>query len=229
MSFHAEAPTAPIHAEAPTPASPGRGKDFALFGRKNPAPGWNAGKSWGRNLECERLTAEAGSRAYPGLIAPPAPRDRFVARTTLVCRERFIGLGLRTSLDDAVLTGLDATTITLSETATSLRPDLAGATWLVEVFVPNPAVAVKVAFATKNALMNNGLTVSDRTPLLAAGDIGVITRMAPEEAYPTACLRYFATGSLGAEDALLAVVALDPRETVLHAGLCVGGEWSWVR
>ena len=30
-------------------------------------------------------------------------------------------------------------------------------------------------------------------------------------------------------DVLLAVVHLDPRETQVHAALCVDGGWSWLR
>ena len=57
----------------------------------------------------------------------------------------------------------------------------------------------------------------------------VITRMAPDQAYPTACRRWFDTGSLDDGDALLAVVTRDPRETDLHAGLCASGTWTWLR
>jgi hypothetical protein len=71
--------------------------------------------------------------------------------------------------------------------------------------------------------------VSDRVPLLSAEDVNVLTRMHPDAAYPAACQRYAATGALGPGEALLAIVRRDPRETVLHAGLCVDGGWAWLK
>ena len=34
---------------------------------------------------------------------------------------------------------------------------------------------------------------------------------------------------LGAGDALLAGLLRDPRETALHAGVCAGGQWTWLQ
>ncbi len=203
--------------------------EVLFFGGRDPSPGPNRPKEWSRNLSCERWDAVAGSHRYPGEIKPPPPRGGYVERFTMVCREPMLRPGLRSPLDGALLGALQTSTVALVDAAASLRPDLAGSTWLVEVFVPSPPVAAKLAFATKNALMGRGLSVSDRTPLLAAGDVEVLTRMPPDEAYPAACARYFATGSLSNSDALLAVVSRDPRETIVHAGICVAGTWTWLR
>ena len=135
--------------------------------------------------------------------------------------------GLRIERDEAVLSTLQKSTTDLVAAAAT-RPDLAGKTWLVESFYPSGAVSDKLSFATKNALVLRGFRVSDRTPTLSAGDIGVITRMPAFDAYPLACKRYLDTGTLGEDDALLAVVMLDVRETTLHAGICFGGTWSWL-
>ena len=83
--------------------------------------------------------------------------------------------------------------------------------------------------AVKNALLDRSLKVSDRAPALAAGDIEVIGRLSPQAAYPIACTRYAAAGSLGDDDALLTIVLRDPQETLLHAGICTGGRWRWLR
>lgn len=220
-------PPGPPYAEtAPAPLS---ARFLLFFGEKDPAPGPGRPKSWSGNLDCERLTAEQGSRALPGVIEPPPNVSGYIDRTTVVCRENLLRPGLRSPADEALLRELAPLTAALAENAASVRPDLATATWHVEAYVPNPQVGAKVSFATKNALMQSGLSVSDRTPFLGFGDLDVITRMAPEEAYPTACARYFDTGSLGPGDALLAVLTLDPRETVLHAGVCADGRWQWLR
>jgi hypothetical protein len=223
MSLHVDTPAAPLVVEAPPEAR------ILFFGGQDPVPGPRWTRTRSRNLDCERLSSETGSQRYPGEISPARPRGGFGERETVVCRERILRAGLRSPLDEALLTDLQPTAAGLAETAAAVRPELAGATWLVEVNVPNPEVAAKVAFATKSALVEQGLSVTDRTPRLAVGDLEVITRMAPDDAYPTACVRWFATGALGPDDAILTVLSRDPRETVLHAGVCVGGQWSWLR
>ena len=115
------------------------------------------------------------------------------------------------------------------QVAAAQRPDLDARTWLVEAHYPSASVASKISFATKNALVELGLSVSDRMATLAAGDVDVIVRMSPEDAYPAACRRYFASGSLGADDALLSVILRDTQATILHAGLCEQGQWTWLK
>lgn len=200
-----------------------------MFNWNDPAPGALRRKAWTNNLECERLDARTGSRRYPGEIQAPSSRGSDVESFTVVCEERLLRPGLRDPLDEALLSELDPMTRALAGAAASRYPELGASTWLVEVFVANPQVATKVSFGTKNALLESGLAVSDRTPTLGLSDLEVILRMPPEEAYPTACVRWFATGSLGPRDALLAVLTLDPRETILHSGLCVAGRWAWLQ
>ncbi len=195
----------------------------------DPAPSMIRTKKQSRTLECERLTAEAGSRRHPGEIIASRPRGDFVHRRAVVCAERLAKPGLRPARDEAILADLDDRATELAAAAASLRPDLKERTWLVETYYPSAQVSSKLAFATKNALMLQGLSVSDRTPVLGAGDVGVLTRMSPDKAYPAACERYYAIGSLGEDDALLAVVSRDRRETTLHAGLCTRGQWIWLR
>lgn len=202
---------------------------LVLLVPSDPAPGLTHAKHRSRRLECERVSTETASARYPGQIVTPGSRDSYTDRSTVVCRERLMRPGLRTARDEAILSTLDAKVNELAITAGSLRPDLADQTWLVEAYYPSAPVSAKIAFATKNALVGRGLRVSDRAPTLAAGDIDVITRMSPSEAYPAACQRYLATGSLGEDDVLLAIVSRDPRETILHAGLCTRGQWSWLK
>jgi hypothetical protein len=195
----------------------------------DPAPGLAHSKTWSRNLECERLSAETARERYPGQIVDSSPRGDYVNRSAVVCRERLTRPGLREPRDEAILSTLDATVTDLASSAQSNRPDLEQRTWLVQAYYPSPPVAAKISFAAKNALMRRGLRVSDRAPTLAAADLDLITRLPPNEAFPAACQRYFAAGSLSEGDALLAVVSRDPRETILHAGLCTGGQWMWLK
>lgn len=188
------------------------------------------GRSDARRYDCERLDPVAGSKRYPGRIAPPparsTPDDQAGA---VLCRERMLRPGLRDDRDEAILSTLDDRAAELAGLARKRRPDLAERTWMVEVFYPDGTVSAKIDFATKNALVREGLAVTDRAPVLGFGDVNVITRMAPADAYPVACRRYQDTGSLGEADALLAVLVRDPRETMLHAGLCDQGRWMWLR
>lgn len=195
---------------------------------KDPAPGLYHDKDASRNLECARVSAQTAARIYPGQVAAPAPRGDFAERTVFACEERMLALGLRSPRDEAILSSLDVLTDELTATVAATRPDLHGTTWLVETYYPNPEVAAKVSFATKASLQRQGLEVSDRTPVLGLSDLEVITRMEPDDAYPAACTRYTDTGGLGSDDTLFAVVMRDRRETILHAGLCTDGQWTWV-
>jgi hypothetical protein len=195
----------------------------------DPAPGLFRSRERARSFECERMEADAAMRRYPGEVRPARPRGEYMERSALVCTQRLMRPGLRDDRDEAILSSLDPLVTELTGAAGDLHREVAGRTWLVEVYYPSAPVSAKLAFATKNALVGKGLSVSDRTPVLSAGDVDVLTRMAPEEAYPAACRRYADNGSLGADDVLLAVVSRDPRETTLHAGLCTDGRWAWLR
>lgn len=195
----------------------------------DPAPGVRRSLDSARALECAPMSAAAADDQRPGQVVTSPPRGDFVERDAVICVERLLRPGLRAPLDEAILGSLDALTAELATNAASRRPDLRARTWLVETFYPSAQVSAKLAFATKNALLRQGLQVSDRTPVLAAGDIDVLTRLPPDQAYPAACLRYGATGTLDDGDALLAVVHRDPRETILHAGLCADGTWTWLQ
>lgn len=194
-----------------------------------PAPGLFESKTELRRLECERLSALESASRYPGQVSTSPPRGDFIERSTLVCNERYLRPGLRAARDEAVLSTLSSQTAAAAARIDALSPDLRARTWLVEAHYESSQVAGKISFAAQTALGEKGLRVSDRTPILAAGDVAVITRMAPAQAYPAACQRYFDNHSMGAGDALLALVSRDPRETALHAGLCVDGQWSWLQ
>jgi len=197
--------------------------------RADPVPGFRTDKDLSRNLDCERISGLEGAQRYPGIIPPPKPRGEFLERDVVDCKERLMRPGLRDDADEAILTTLQDQVAELTAAARSTRPDLDERTWLVEAHHTNADVSAKIAFAAKGALVQQGLAVSDRTPVLAVGDVDVLTRLAPLDAYGAACQRYVATGSIGHDDALLAIMILDPRETILHAGLCADGGWQWLR
>lgn len=194
-----------------------------------PAPGLFESKTDLRRLECERLSALEGAARYPGQVMTSPPRGDFIERSTLVCNERYLRPGMRAARDEAVLSTLSAQAAAAAGRIDALAPDLRARTWLVEAHYESAPVAGKISFAAQTALGAKGLRVSDRTPTLAAGDVAVITRLEPAQAYPAACQRYFDNHSLGTGDALLAMVSRDPRETALHAGLCVDGQWTWLQ
>lgn len=199
---------------------------LGLFG---PLPGPFRSKAEVRDLECERVGPYEIERDRPGAVRPVGPRGQGALREVVVCRERVLRTGVRAPDEEAVLTTLDDTASSIAIAVASLRPDLRDRTWLVEAHHTSPAVGTKIAFAAKNALVAQGLSVSDRLPLLSAADVQVVTRMAPDDAWATACRRWSDTGGLRPGDALLAVVLRDARATGLHAGVCDGGRWSWLR
>lgn len=202
---------------------------IAPIGLGDPAPSLTRSKKASRNLECTYLTAEEASLQRPGLVQPSKPRGDYIDRQIVLCTERLLRPGVRATRDEAILEDLNGRTSEIARSATAEHPELAERTWLVETHFPNPQVATKISFATKNALMDRSVAVSDRTPTLAFGDVDVLSRMPPSEAYPAACERYAANETLAEGDVLLAIVLRDLRETMLHAGICVDGAWTWLR
>lgn len=195
---------------------------------QDPLEGWFADERARRNLECTPISVEQARALAPGEIAEAPPRgDRF-DRRAVVCRERLLPLGVRRPQDDAILGRLRETGTAMSALIDTV-PELAERTWLVEAFHPNPQVAYKIAFATKNGLLDRGRSVSDRAPKLTAGDLEVIGGMSAKRAFHVACARYSASRELGPDHALLAVILRDARETRLHAGVCADGQWRWLR
>ena len=150
-------------------------------------------------------------------------------RSVLMCTERVLRPGLREARDEAILSTLDQRSRQIAFEALATWPELQQRTWLVETHYPNAQVQTKLSFATKNALVSEGASVSDRTPVLSATDIDVLLRMDPDASFVAACQRYQDNGSLATGQVLLTVLVRDLRETVLHAGVCVDGGWSWLR
>lgn len=202
---------------------------FQVTAGRDPAPGLFRPRSEARNMECERVPVAVAVARYPGVVPPPDPRGDLYERQVLVCTERLLDAELRAPADEALLSGLEDSARRAAGMATTFRPELQEATWLVESHTTNPEVNAKLSFATKNALVDQGLRVSDRVPLLGFDDLTVIARMPPLEAWPAACFRFSETGALKDSDALLASVVLDPKETIVHNGVCAQGAWTWLR
>ena len=186
-------------------------------------------------MDCARISPEVASRRYPGEIIPPRPRGEYVDRSVLVCTEPVLRPGTRPVRDELILTDLDARAAEVARAVVSRRPDLAERAWLVEAHYPTAPVATKIAFATKNALVEPGpMAVSDRHPgLLAVGDIEVLTRMSHRtDAYPTACRRYADQRQPGtrARPCWRSCVLRDPqRDRAARRDLRTDGRWLWLR
>ena len=158
---------------------------------------------------------------YPGQV-PEMPARELAGGSSdaLVCATRIMRLGERPARDEAILSSLRQTVG---------RDHPAGERALVRERSPGtwtPSIRTRrwrrrSPWRRGPISAERGRRVSDRVPVLAAGDIAVLGRMPPREAYPLACARYLAHQALGAEDVFLGLMILDPRETALHAGrLC---------
>ena len=202
---------------------------FLGFVGSDPAPSLFRKRDVARSLECERLARSTAEIERAGEVKRERPRGSFGEREVLLCRQRLVREGIRQPRDEAILRDLESRVSRVAKQVASVRADLAERTWLVEAFTPDVRVGAKVTFALKAALMRESLRVSDRLPLLSAGDIEVITRLPPTEAYAVACRRWHDTGQLRPTDVLVAQITRDPRETNLHTGLCIDGRWSWLR
>lgn len=182
-----------------------------------------------RSLQCTRLSQVEAARLHPGVVPEAPARGANLSVTdALVCERAFLSEGERPPRDEAILSALGSTVEQIVQSAAALndRPD---AVWHVDAFYPDPKVAAKISVAARTRLVENGRRVSDRVPVLAAGDVVVVSHLPFSKAYPTACARYFAEGSLADPAIFLGLMIVDPRETALHAGLCVNGKWKWLQ
>lgn len=180
-----------------------------------------------RSMECVRMTQAAAHERFPGRVPEPSPRANVPDADAMACTRRIMVEGERPARDEAILSSLSRTVGDIAEVAEATVPG--DRMWHVESFYPDARVASKIAVAARTHFAERGRSVSDRVPLLAAGDIVVLGSMEPKDAYRAACARYFAEHSLGSADAFLGIMLVDPRETNLHAGVCVDGEWKWLR
>jgi hypothetical protein len=194
---------------------------------KDPSAGFSQTKAQARNYDCQRMSQEEGHERYPGLVPePPARGGNFGVKDALVCRRRLVEWGERDGRDEVILTQLKGSVDDIVRLAQSSAPEKT--TWYVDAFYPSPQVSQKISIAARVGLAERGQKVSDRVPVLAAGDIAVLARMAPWKSYSVACRRYFSEQVLGAGEAFLGIMILDERESQLHAGVCLSGEWRWL-
>ncbi len=193
----------------------------------DPSPGLWQSKEEARSLECRRMSQAQAHELYPGQVPEPPPRGEFGATDALACSQRILSPSERKARDEALLATLRQSVGELTEQASATYPG--ELTWQVDAFYPDPVVASKVAVAARTDLAERGRKVSDRVPVLAAGDISVLAHLPAKQAYPLACRRYRAQHLLSEKDAFLGLMILDAREFQLHAGVCLAGEWKWLR
>lgn len=195
----------------------------------NPGPSLTRTKAEARALDCTWITPEEARRAVPGRIRETKARGDQASRRIALCRQFFVDPALLSARDRAAVLTLTETAVEAARMAVGARSELVGRTWLVEGFHPSPQIGAKWVFAGKVALQAQGVAVSDRAPKLGASDLEVLLRLPQDALYPSACARFSATGALRPSDALLGLVLRDPRETVLHTGVCADGVWTWLQ
>ena len=193
------------------------------------APGVFRSKARTRSVICTPLDEQKRAEEHPDRLAQPHPRGDYFSRSVETCAEKVFREGVRDARDEAVLADLGREAAAITQAVLGSRPDLRERAFLVEVHYPSGAMAHKIRFATQDALMGAGLTVSDRRPALTAQDVVVLSQMPPERAYAGACARYAASDGMGPQDALVAVLVRDARQTGLQAGVCADGRWMWLR
>lgn len=193
----------------------------------DPAWGFWQGRQELRNLECERMTQQRAHDLYPVRVPEPSPRtETLTSIDALVCSPRIVPFGERPARDEVVLTTLRARVAEFSQTASAVHNDVT--TWYVDAFYPELTVATRIATAARTQLAERGMPVSNRVPLLAAGDLLVLRDLDVARAFPVACARYFAEHSLADKEALLGIALVDERVSELHAGVCRNGVWRWL-
>lgn len=195
----------------------------------DPSAGVMRSKQESRNLECQRISQAEAHARHPVAVPEPAARATSAVTDALDCQRLYMREGERPARDELVLSSLRKDVSELIATAAAKIPNGQSVVWHVDAFYPEQAVAAKVAVAARTQMAELGFAVSDRVPLLAAGDIAVLGRMPPQQAYPVACSRYVAQGLLDDNHVFLGFMLVDAREGQLHAGLCMRGKWTWLR
>ncbi len=196
---------------------------------QDPSAGVFRNKQEARNLECTRLSQAEAHARYP--VRVPEPPSKAIGNVidAMACERLYMREHERPPRDELVLTTLRRETDAIVAAALAGIPSGENVVWHVDAFYPEQNVAAKVAVAAKTQMAERGLTVSDRVPLLAAGDIAVLGRLPPQDAYRMACARYAAQGVLADDHVFLNLMIVDARESQLHAGFCRRGEWTWLR
>jgi hypothetical protein len=174
------------------------------------------------------MSRERAHELEPGTVPEASARGgTFEQADALLCARQFMLPGERPARDEAILSTLQDSVQEITQAATALHGE--DVTWHVDAFYPEPMVAAKISVAARTELAEHRRRVSDRVPVLAVGDVAVLRRLRPQEAYPLACARYFAEHVLAEKDLFLGLMIVDTRETQLHAGLCQAGVWRWLR
>ena len=199
-----------------------------IFGRLgDPSPGFTQSKAESRQIECAALSQARAHELYPSQVPERPPRGSNEPAQVLACGKRYLDYGERPARDEGILSTLGKSVGALVQAANAQVPG--DVTFRVDAFYPEPAVAAKISVAAKVALVERGRKVSDRAPLLAAGDVSVLWSLPPRTAFPAACARYAAEKALKDDEVFLGLMIIDSREMQLHAGVCVRGAWKWLQ
>lgn len=190
------------------------------------------GRQEARQFECERLSQAEAHRRNPAMVPPPHPRATALMQIdALVCKRPIRTAGALSPRDELILGRLRDDVGELSGLAASTGDK--NTHWVVDAFFPDPVMVRKITTATRVALAEQGYLVSDQPPLLSAGDAEVFRTLPVRDALPLACRRLHDSGALGRgsdeEVAFLAIALLHEKESQLHAGTCVRGEYRWLR
>lgn len=192
----------------------------------DPSPGVFRTKEESRNLDCVRMSHSQAHERFPGVVPDQPPKGAYWVTDALVCGARIVSLGERPARDEVVLTSLRESVASLTRQATAQAP--ADTLWHVDAFYPVATVSQKIAVAARVDIAERGFRVSDRVPVLAAGDIAVLSTTGADKAFPLACARYQAEGLLGEDEGFLGIMMLDKHEVALHGGYCLKGSWRWL-
>jgi len=187
-----------------------------------------AGATEVRQFDCERISQAEAHKRYPGSVPATSARGQvFYDIDALVCSRRYVDDDQRLPRDELLLRSLSSDVDELVGIASKQGGDVVK--WTVDAFHPDPVMVRKIATAAKTSLAERGLQVSDRPPLLTAGDVEVLRSMHMQQALPVACKRMQDTGVLDDDTAFVSVALLHEYESALHVGLCHQGRFKWLR
>lgn len=193
----------------------------------DPAFGFFVDETTTRRHDCRQIDLEEARALQPQRFSDRYPRGDFVNREAFYCRESVLGPEVRSPQHTRIFDQLSDKVQTLALNISSRIE--ANQTVMVETHHANPLASEKISFATKVALVEAGLSVSDRVAMLPPTELGVIGRLPNAKAHTLSCQRLNALNQLATDEVLLRIIVANDYQTELFAGLCTTRGWSWLQ
>lgn len=194
---------------------------------QDPGPGLLTPITSARGRDCRSITREEGTRIRADAVAEASDKSSYFEENFTHCRSPVFSQGERPKRQEAILAHLSESVTYAVTKAQDAFPKMQ--TWYTEAHADDTSLARKANFALKVELRSRGSNVSDAILSLPASELVAAQSIHRLNLPEDICQRMTRTKLLPNDSALLLLASLDENETQLHAGVCQGGIWRWLR